>query len=266
MFDYREHVDGLLGVADRLINLPPSDCAHAATPIPDRAAKCSAVGRLYYALFSELCGSNADAFIGSGLRKAWGDVYRGLNHGGARKACNHLKAMHKFPKKIEDFAHLFGQLQNRRHLADYDPAVDFDESDIQSWLRETRQAITQFRKVPLEDRRAFAAWVLMRDEDSKAIRKRQSEIDLQNRVEGTVMKKYEGFEKYLGGVDVKKGTSWDGDPCLYITIHVRKDVDIDAFSEKGSGLGVDIHDALGEEYEDLFPYLELKSFEAKGAA
>ena len=67
-------------------------------------------------------------------------------------------------------------------------------------------------------------------------------------------------------MDVKKGTSWDGDPCLYITIHVRKDVDIDAFSEKGSGLGVDIHDALGEEYEDLFPYLELKSFEAKGAA
>ena len=90
--------------------------------------------------------------------------------------------------------------------------------------------------------------------------------DLQNRIEGTVFKKYEGFEEYLGGVDVEKGINWCGDPCLYITIHVRKDVDIDAFSEKGSGLGVDIHDALGEEYEDLFPYLELKSFEAKVTA
>ena len=90
--------------------------------------------------------------------------------------------------------------------------------------------------------------------------------DLQNRIEGTVVKKYEGFEEYLGGVDVEEGISWDGDPCLYITIHVRKDVDIDAFSEKGSGLGMDIFRAMGEEYEDLFPYLHLKSFEAKATA
>ena len=277
MFDYKKYVDGLLGVADRLINLPHSDRAHAAASAsqirahatasaPDRADKCSAVGRIYYALFSELCGSNAEAFIGSGLRKAWGEVYRGLNHGEARKACNHLKNMKKFPQELREFAHLFEQLQGRRHLADYDPTVDFDESDIQNWLHETRQAIAQFREVPIKDRRAFAAWVLMRGKDSKVSRKHQREADLQNRVEGAVFKKLEGFEEYLGGVDVKKGTSWDGDPCLYIIIHVRKDVDIDAFSEKKCGLGVDIHDALGEEYEDLFPYLELKSFEAKGAA
>ena len=43
-------------------------------------------------------------------------------------------------------------------------------------------------------------------------------------------------------------------------------MDIDAFSKKKFGLGVDIHDVLGEEYEDLFPYLELKSFEAKVTA
>ena len=68
MFAYREHVDGLLGVADDLVN----------APAPNRAAKCSAVSRLYYALFSELCGSNAEAFIGSGLRKAWGRCIVGL--------------------------------------------------------------------------------------------------------------------------------------------------------------------------------------------
>ena len=89
---------------------------------------------------------------------------------------------------------------------------------------------------------------------------------LQSRVEGTVFKKYEGFEEYLGGVDVEEGISWDGDPCLYITIHVRKDVDIDTFSEKKYGLGVDIHDVLGAEYDDLFHYLELKSFEAESTA
>ena len=90
--------------------------------------------------------------------------------------------------------------------------------------------------------------------------------DLQNRIEGAVFKRLKGFEEYLGGVDVEKGTSWDGDPCLYITIHVRKDVDIDAFAEKKFGLGMDIFRAMGAEYEDLFPYLELKSFEAKVTA
>ena len=166
MFDYKKYVDGLLGVADRLINLPRSN----------RADQCSAVGRLYYALFSELCGSNAEAFIGSGLRKAWGEVYRGLNHGEARKACNHLKSMKEFPQELREFAHLFGQSQERRHLADYDPFVDFYVVDVQSWLRDTRQAIAQFREVPLEDRRAFAAWVLMRGEGSKAIRKHQFDV------------------------------------------------------------------------------------------
>ena len=86
--------------------------------------------------------------------------------------------------------------------------------------------------------------------------------DLQHRIEGTVLKKLKGFEDYLGGVDVVKGISWDGKPCLRIAIHVREDIDIDAYSEKSYGLGVDIHDALGEEYEDLFPYLRLKSFKA----
>ena len=90
--------------------------------------------------------------------------------------------------------------------------------------------------------------------------------DLHDRIEGTVFRKLEGFEDYLGGVDVVKGISWDGEPCLYITINVREDIDIDAYSKKSLGLGVDIHDAIGEEYEDLFPYLRLKSFEAKATA
>ena len=256
MFAYREHVDSLLGVADDLVT----------TSAQSRTAKRSAVVRLYDALFNELRGSNADAFIGSGLRKAWGDVYRGLNHNEAQKACKPLKAIERFPQEIEDFAYLFGQLQGRRHLAYHGPSVDFYVVEVQNWIRETRRVIAKFREVPLEDRRAFAAWVLMRGKDSKVSRKHQREADLQNRVEGAVFKKLEGFEEYLGGVDVKKGTSWDGDPCLYITIHVRKDVDIDAFSEKKCGLGMDIFRAMGEEYEDLFPYLRLKSFEAKGAA
>ena len=86
---------------------------------------------------------------------------------------------------------------------------------------------------------------------------------LKKSIRGTIFKRLEDFEDYLGGVDIEKGVSWDGDPCLRITIHVRKDLDVEAFSDKSLGMGVDIQDAMGEKYEDIFPYLRLKSFEAR---
>ena len=89
---------------------------------------------------------------------------------------------------------------------------------------------------------------------------------LKKRIRDTIFKKLEGFEDYLGGVDIEKGLSWDGELSLYITIHVRKDLDTKAYSKKSLGLGVDIHKAMGEKYEDIFPYLELKSFEAQATA
>ena len=61
MYSHEEHVDDLLDVAHDLIGLPS---------FPKRAVKCRIVSTLYYALFRELCGSNADALIGTELRKA----------------------------------------------------------------------------------------------------------------------------------------------------------------------------------------------------
>ena len=89
---------------------------------------------------------------------------------------------------------------------------------------------------------------------------------LKKRIRDTIFKKLEGFEDDLGGVDIEKGFSWDGEPCLRIIIHVRRDLDTKAYSKKSLGLGVDIHKAMGEKYEDIFPYWELKSFEAKATA
>ena len=86
---------------------------------------------------------------------------------------------------------------------------------------------------------------------------------LKKRIRGVIFKRLEGFEDYLGSVDIEKGISWDGDPCLRITIHVRKDLDVEAFSDKSLGMGVDIQDAMGVKYEDIFPYLHLKSFEVR---
>ena len=163
MFDYQDYVDGLLALAYGLV-----DTKHPHGL--NRATKCRAVSTLYYALFSELSGSNADAFVVSGLRKAWGEVYRALEHGNAKKACKSVRDVKAFSKAIKNFADKFERLQNLRHLADYDPTIDFDGADIKNWCDETKLAIAEFRKVSKEDKCAFASWVLMHGSGSRAIR------------------------------------------------------------------------------------------------
>ena len=163
MFDYQNYVDGLLALADDLVGKKhPHELG--------RATKCRAVSTLYYALFSELSGSNADAFVVPGLRKAWGEVYRALEHGNAKKACKSARDVKAFPEAIKDFADEFERLQDHRCLADYDPTIDFDGADIKNWCDETKLAIAEFRKVSKEDKCAFASWVLMHGSGSRAIR------------------------------------------------------------------------------------------------
>ena len=163
MFAYKRDVDDLLVLAGDLM-----DKKHPHQL--NRATKCRAVSTLYYALFSELCGSNADAFVVPGLRKAWGEVYRALEHGNAKKACENIENMQAFPKAVKQFSELFQRLQNHRCLADYDPSIDFDGAEVQNWCFETKQAIAKFRRVSKKDKCAFATWVLMHSKGSKAIR------------------------------------------------------------------------------------------------
>ena len=168
MYSHEEHVDDLLDVAHDLIGLPS---------FPKRAVKCRIVSTLYYALFRELCGSNADALIGTELRKAWGEVFRALRHGNAKQACKRLENMQEFPKEVRAIAYLFEQSQDRRHRADYHPSADFDEVDVQKWCRETRQIIAEFRKVSSEDKRAFAAWILMTGPGVEEMREEHNNTD-----------------------------------------------------------------------------------------
>ena len=90
--------------------------------------------------------------------------------------------------------------------------------------------------------------------------------ELKDCIETTIYKRLKAFEEYLGDVDIEKGINWDGDPCLHITIHVRDDLDIEAYSKKSLGLGLYISEAMGEKYGDIFPYWRIKSFEAEATA
>ena len=56
------------------------------------------------AMFYTLVASAADLFIGTGRSPAWHRVYRALEHGRARRACQQGQAMREFPEEVRDFA------------------------------------------------------------------------------------------------------------------------------------------------------------------
>jgi hypothetical protein len=70
--------------------------------------------------------------------------------------------MKSFPKEIEDFATTFVTMQDMRHDADYDPMASFSKSQAEVAGRLVTGAIESFRKVPVQHRRAFCAYVLLR--------------------------------------------------------------------------------------------------------
>jgi hypothetical protein len=125
-----------------------------------------AVSTGYYALFHALAQGCADLLIGSSGAKrskpAWNQVYRALDHGFVKQACQNQKMMGNFPKEIQDFANMFVQMQIDRHGADYDPDKRFFKSAVLANIAAAELAIRDLGTAPLKDRRAFAAWVLLR--------------------------------------------------------------------------------------------------------
>jgi len=69
--------------------------------------------------------------------------------------------MKKFPKEIEDFGNEFVAAQIKRHSADYDPDTAFSRSEVINDIESAEEAIKNFKKSPMKDRRAFAAWVIL---------------------------------------------------------------------------------------------------------
>ena len=94
---------------------------------------------------------------------AWKQTYRALDHGHAKGQCLRLPRLKKkFPPAIRNFSEMFVEMQNERHLADYDPTVVFNRAEILQRIEETENIIRQFEKVDRKDRRAFAILVLLK--------------------------------------------------------------------------------------------------------
>lgn len=125
-----------------------------------------AVSTAYYAVFHALCWNCANCLIGSPAsdlsKPAWRQAYRAVEHGFAKGQCKNKHVMQRFPKEIEDFAAQFVTLQEKRHIADYDPFSRFALADVLESIDGAEAAIRKLQKCRKKDLRAFAAWTTLK--------------------------------------------------------------------------------------------------------
>jgi hypothetical protein len=142
------------------------DLAFSSSGKPKQAHLRRAISTTHYAMFHVLARTSADLLIGgansSRSKRAWAQAYRVLEHGVAKRCCTDQKMMQHFPQPIQDFADMFVQMQLKRHDADYDPNFKAYKSAVITDLFTVVAAVHAFERAPKKDRRAFAAFVLLK--------------------------------------------------------------------------------------------------------
>ena len=125
-----------------------------------------AVSDTYYAMFHTLATCGADTLAGTGYtarrQPEWRQIYRALEHGHARRQCSNNQVLAQFPAPIRRFGRHFADIQQLRHLADYDPDTRLAREEVLQLIDETEEIIQAFDAVPVDRRRAFAIHVLFR--------------------------------------------------------------------------------------------------------
>ncbi len=150
----------------------PSDFVRAARTLaqagqvkPRQVYLRRAVSTTYYAMFHALARCCADMFVGGRNADrsgpAWQQVYRALDHAHTKNQCKSRKIT-QFPAPIQDFANLFVAMQDNRHKADYDPFETFSKSEAIRDIIRIEAAIAAFDNTSVKDKRAFAAFVLLK--------------------------------------------------------------------------------------------------------
>lgn len=114
-----------------------------------------------------LCRNCADCFIGgqkaARSEKAWLQAYRAAEHRYCASRCKDRTVIPRFPKEIEDFANMFVMMQIKRVNADYDPSSRFTRSEVLADIDQVEAVIRGFMTTGKKDRRAFAAWITIKE-------------------------------------------------------------------------------------------------------
>ena len=122
-----------------------------------------AVSTAYYAMFHALASSNADCLAGTPhdplTEHAWSRIYRGLNHNAARR--NLLQDHGLFSAQIKEFATVFAEVQDLRHLADYEPNRVFTLPQTLELIDRAEAAIASFMQTSADEHRVMAIQTLI---------------------------------------------------------------------------------------------------------
>ena len=122
------------------------------------------VSTAYYAMFHALAASNADCLVGSPQgsldHHVWLRIYRGMDHRDARQNLNQDRQ--RFSPPVQRFIDTFGELQDARHAADYDPSRVVTPSEATHWIGRAGAAITEFVQVDRSERTAVAIQALIK--------------------------------------------------------------------------------------------------------
>ena len=134
----------------------------AASPLPDSIRR--SVSTAYYAMFHALAASNAECVVGTPQGElgehAWLRAYRGMDHGNARR--NLEQGRDLFSPTVQRFIDTFGELQDARHAADYDPSRVITLSEAVNWIDRAKTAIREIVGVDWSERSAMAIQSLIR--------------------------------------------------------------------------------------------------------
>ena len=124
---------------------------------PSQEALRRAVSTAYYAMFHALTTSNADLIVGPltpSNESDWIATYRSLRH---YRAENPLHGWsHLFSLSIRDFAFVIGSFKRWREDADYNPAANFVQHEVITWIERAEQAIIDFNAASPQERAMVA--------------------------------------------------------------------------------------------------------------
>ena len=160
--------DHLLDQADQLTTPPDGGGA------PRQADLRRAVSSAYYAIFHAILTGAADSLVGSSNRHTtrYELVYRSVNHKSLREICDEIVKPNLKPKygKYEPKGgfgpHMIGlaivirELQEKRHLADYDPLFTVKTADALLLIKTARTALALLRSASATRRKAFLSLVV----------------------------------------------------------------------------------------------------------
>ena len=130
---------------------------------PTQASLRRAVSTAYYAMFHCLAYAAANVLVGRDRSPAWHRVYRALEHGRARNACEDKRALSSFHRRCMGSPIPSPCCKGRGSVADY--ALDegiYRKSDVLGDIASAETAISRFEQADIRHRREFATQMLFR--------------------------------------------------------------------------------------------------------